>query len=122
MEVLANTIKLMAKTGLFFANVDGEYADSEREYIENFVSGIEKVGAIEDELKAEIQDSLKHTYTLDQVVADTKAVIADFNDDEKQNILVSLNGFVDKVINADGKVQDAESKAYAEWKSALGIN
>ena len=32
MQKLVNTIKLMAKTGLFFAHADGEYSDKEKCY------------------------------------------------------------------------------------------
>ena len=40
MDKLIAVIKLVAKTGLFFANVDGEYDAKEREFIENFIANI----------------------------------------------------------------------------------
>ena len=37
MEKLENVVRLMAKTGLFFANCDGQYAQPEKDFIEGFI-------------------------------------------------------------------------------------
>lgn len=121
MDKLIAVIKLVAKTGLFFANVDGEYDTKEREFIENFIANIEEVGSIEDELKYDVKDTLNHTYTLDDIVSDTKALIDGFNDEESDAILKTLNAFVTNVIKADGKVVDEEATTYNEWRAQLGI-
>jgi hypothetical protein len=121
MDKLIAVIKLVAKTGLFFANVDGEYDTKEREFIENFIANIEEVGSIEDELKDDVKDTLNHTYTLDDIVSDTKALIDGFNDEESDAILKTLNAFVTNVIKADGKVVDEEATTYNEWRAQLGI-
>lgn len=121
MDKLIAVIKLVAKTGLFFANVDGKYDAKEREFIENFIANIEEVGSIEDELKYDVKDTLNHTYTLDDIVSDTKALIDGFNDEESDAILKTLNAFVTNVIKADGKVVDEEATTYNEWRAQLGI-
>ena len=41
MEKLANVVRLMAKTGLFFANCDGQYAQPEKDFIHGFIAQIE---------------------------------------------------------------------------------
>ena len=62
----------MAKTGLFFASADGDYSDKEKNFIEGFISGIENIGDIDDELKAKVNDATSHTYTLDEIVSFSK--------------------------------------------------
>ena len=59
MNKIVSVIKLMAQTGLFFANVDGQYDSKEKEFIENFVASIEQVGDLEPELKADVTGSLR---------------------------------------------------------------
>ena len=111
----------MAKTGLFFANCDGVYTDREKDFVEGFVGGIEMVGSIDDELKNDVLDSVNHTYTLDEIVDETKKLVENFNDDERKAILATINGFINKVMRADSKTNSAEQTAYKEWKERVGF-
>jgi len=121
MERIINTIKLMAKTGLFFAHCDGEYTDRERQFVEGFVSGIEQIGSIDESVKQEVLDSVNHTYTLEEVLAETKELVAKFNDDERKAILATLDGFIKKVMRVDNEIETAEKKAYVAWKIGVGL-
>ena len=76
MERIIDTIKLMAKTGLFFAHCDGDYTDRERDFVEGFLAGIEQIGSVDDEVKNAVLDSVNHTYTLDEVLEETKQLVA----------------------------------------------
>ena len=117
MEKIIDTIKLMAKTGLFFANSDGNFAERERDFLENFVGGIESVGDISDELKAEVKDTLNHSYDLDGIVKETLQLVEGFNDDERKAILVTTS----KVILSDTRVESKERENYELWKKAVGL-
>ncbi len=119
MEKLVNTIKLMAKTGLFFANADGNYAESEKQFIKDFVLGIEKIGDLEPGLKAQVLDTVNHSYTLDEIIDETKALLDGFNKTERDAIWKSLKAFANKVIDVDGKRCQAEQENYLKWKEAL---
>jgi hypothetical protein len=121
MQKLADTITLMAKTGLFFANADGQYTESEKKYITDFVMGIEQVGDLDEALKAQVLDTVNHSYTLDDIVAETKALLDGFNGDEQHAIKKSLSAFADEVIMADGNRCTAEQENYINWKSALAL-
>ena len=121
MEKIIDTIKLMAKTGLFFANSDGNFAERERDFLENFVGGIESVGDISDELKAEVKDTLNHSYDLDGIVKETLQLVEGFNDDERKAILVTTSLFIRKVILSDTRVESKERENYALWKKAVGL-
>ena len=121
MEKIIDTIKLMAKTGLFFANSDGNFAERERDFLENFLGGIESVGDISDELKAEVKDTLNHSYDLDGIVKETLQLVEGFNDDERKAILVTTSLFIRKVILSDTRVESKERENYELWKKAVGL-
>ena len=121
MEKIIDTIKLMAKTGLFFANSDGNFAERERDFLENFVGGIESVGDISDELKAEVKDTLNHSYDLDGIVKETLQLVEGFNDDERKAILITTSLFIRKVILSDTRVESKERENYELWKKAVGL-
>ena len=111
----------MAKTGLFFANCDGNYTQRERDFVEGFVSGIEQIGSIDDDLKNEVLDSINHAYSLDEIVEATNLLVKDFNDDERKAILATINGVINKVIRVDKNVNSAEQNAYKAWKEGVGL-
>ncbi|MBO4658095.1 MAG: hypothetical protein J5637_00575 [Prevotella sp.] len=121
MEKVIDTIKLMAKAGLFFAHCDGNFADRERDFLESFVENIETVGNISDELKAEVKDSLNHTYNLDDIVKETLQLVEGFNDDERKAILVTTSLFINKVIMADQQAGSKELENFDLWQKAVGL-
>lgn len=121
MQKLADTIKLMAKTGLFFANADGQYTESEKKYITDFIQGIEQVGDMDSALKEQVLDTVNHAYTLDDILAETKALLDGFNPDEQVAIKKSLHAFANQVILADGNRCTAEQESYINWKKALAL-
>ncbi len=122
MNKIADVVKLMAKTGLFFANVDGIYSRKEERYIKDFISGIEQIGTIDDDLRAEILQSLNRKYTLTEVVGETRSLLDGFSADERAAILDSIKGFINKVIRADGHVHPLEDENYKAWKRAFGVS
>lgn len=121
MDKIVNVIKLMAQTGLFFANVDGKYDSKEKEFIENFIASIEQVGELEPELKADVSDSLNHTYELPAIITATKGLVDGFNEDERAAILGSIESFIERLIAVDGEVHPAEEENFKQWKVAFGL-
>jgi hypothetical protein len=121
MEKIFDIIKLTAKTGLMFANCDGNYSDREKEFIDGFIAGIEQFGDVDEQLKADVLDTLNHQYELYPVIAETKAFLDGFNVLEKALILKSINDFAKKVIMADKDIKEAEKNNYEIWARELGI-
>lgn len=119
MQKLADTIKLMAKTGLFFANADGQYTDEEKKFITDFILGIEQIGEMEVGLKAQVMDTVNHSYMLEGIIEETNALLAGFTATEKDAIRKSLKAFVNNVIMADGTRCSAEQDNYLKWKDAI---
>ena len=121
MEKLIDTIKLTAKAGLFFASCDGDFSAKEVEFIEGYIESIEDVGEIPEELKEEVRDTLNHTYTIDEIIDETKRLVEGFNEDERKAILFVLRQFILKVIAADGRVKTREVECYDQWIAAVGL-
>ena len=121
MKKIVNVVKLMAKTGLFFANCDGNYDQRERDFIENFISSIEMVGDVDPALKQSLKDSLNQQYTFDQIVSDTKDLTDGFNEDERKVILITIDNFISNVVKLDGELCQKEKTNYESWQKAFGL-
>ena len=122
MEKLENVVRLMAKTGLFFANCDGQYAQQEKDFIEGFIAQIEQIGTIDETLKKEVAGAIDHQYTLEEIVQNTQEVLDGFNSDEQKAILMAIDGFAKKVIKADKRVAEAENANHLAWKKHFGLD
>lgn len=121
MEKLKNSILLTAKAGLFFASCDGDFSNKEKEFVEGYIQSIEEVGEIPQELKAQLRDTLNHTYTLEGIIDDTKALVEGFNEDERKAILFTLRQFIMKVIATDAHVKTKEVEYFDKWIEAVGL-
>ena len=115
---IADVIDLMAKTGLFFAKADGQYEGGEKKFIEKFLGRLAEHGDVSD-LQPKLEGYLNESFTIEQIVEETNALVSDFNKVEKAAILASLSSFIQKVIKSDGEQESAEVAAYAVWKNAV---
>lgn len=112
-------VHLMAKTGLFFAALDGVYAPSERAFIENYINRLASVGPV-DEVRQMLQNSLNLRFTLEEIVADTRQLLNYFpSPADKRAIVLAMYNFIQKVIMADGVEHEREKEALAQWANAL---
>ena len=108
---------LIAKTGVFFANCDGEYDKLEDKFISEFILAMIKDGIeIEDSLK-ELIDIKSEKYTIDDIINSTKEFFEVLSEDKKTIAIDILKDFIEKIINADGVVHPNEEKYFNQWKS-----
>ena len=108
---------LIAKTGVFFANCDGEYDKLEDKFISEFILAMIKDGIeIEDSLK-EVIDIKSEKYTIDDIINSTKEFFEVLSEDKKTIVIDILKDFIEKIINADGVVHSNEEKYFNQWKS-----
>lgn len=121
MEKLITTIKLMAKTGVFFAHCDGKYDQHEVDFLNGFLGGIDHIGDIDETLRQEIKDSLNHTYTLEDIIEETQQLLEGFNEDEQKAIITSIYLFIRKVLVSDKNLESVEKKNFRLWKDTFGI-
>ncbi len=119
MDKIVAIVRLMAKTGLFFANADGKYADSENRFLDKFIANIEGVGDLEDDLREDIKKSFHHKYTLEEVIDDTHKLLDGFSDKEQKAIVKSMEDFISQVIHADDKLHPLEKENFKAWKEAF---
>ena len=103
---------------MFFASVDGVYSTRENKFIADFIGKLAEFGPT-DEIDAYLNGLLQKAYTLDEVVAETKDLVTEFNPTEKTVILYMLKNFAQNVIKADGLSHPNEEKALKDWEEAL---
>ena len=108
---------LVARTGVFFANCDGEYDKLEDKFISEFILQMIKDGIeVEDSLK-ELIDIKSEKCTIDDVINSTKELLNQVDGEERTQIVDMLKDFIEKVINADGVVHPNEEKYVEQWKA-----
>ena len=118
-QAIERMVRLVAKTGLFFSCVDGEYADSERQFLRNYLEQLAKVGPV-DEVKDMIEHAMDQPITFDEVVAETRELIAMFDSSfDKEMIEMSMFNFIDQIIKADGVEHPAEREYFIAWANAI---
>ena len=116
---IEQTIKLVAKTGLFFASLDGDYSQAERNFIENYKNRLAQVGPVSD--VRQVFDTIwTHPVTLQEVIDDTRALLAMLpTPGDRQAVVASLANYIQSVIWADGMEHPAERDAMIAWMNAL---
>lgn len=117
MNAIEKSAILYAKTGVFYANCDGEYDERERDFITRFVDELEKQESISGATKAAIGNVLNTPQSFADVIKDTRDLLQEFNEAEQKAILYQFNEFIKRVIDADGKLHPNEEKYFEEWKN-----
>ncbi len=117
-NIIEQTIKLVARTGLFFAKADGHYSEREHAFIDAFVAQLALEGS-PDEARALVADVEHEAITLHQLVADTRALLGTLPPDQADTVLLMLYAFATDVVNADGTHSPAERQALTQWRQAL---
>ena len=87
-------VKLAAKTGLYFACVDGDYDKSEQEFIARYLDRLAEVGDVSD-----VRYMIEHATDVP--------------------VTWALYRFIDKVIHVDGVVREPEREAFETWINSL---
>ena len=122
MDVKSKMAVLVAKTGIFFANCDGEYDEREREFITRYVQELKQEDGASEELTRAIEETLMRRCTYEEIVVETQRVLSSFNEAERKAILEKLKEFIDKVICADDYLHPNEVTLFERWKNDLNVN
>lgn len=119
-QAIAKAVKVVAKTGLYFSCIDGNYADSERQFIENYINELSQYGGVDDEIKPLLDNPMDKHYTLDEVVADTRDLLESIDSPaDRRAIAITLADFIGQVVMADGVERPAEREAFLKWADAV---
>ncbi|MEE0917546.1 MAG: hypothetical protein UIQ67_04485 [Bacteroidales bacterium] len=108
---------LAAKTGLFFANCDGEFDNKESKFISDYILEIMHAGIdIEDTMEDLIK--LKgEKHTIEELIDYTKNFLKTLDEDDKCITLSEMKKFIENLINIDGVVHPNEEKYFEQWKA-----
>ncbi len=113
--IIKQFIALLAKIGIYYANVDGISDESEKTSIRNFLKNM--ANEYKEEYNEEDLMSLMNSpITFKDIVSEYSGFIKSFNKEEKILILASTDSFIEEVIKADGKIQPSELEQFVEWK------
>ena len=119
LQTIEQTIRLVAKTGLFFASLDGDYSQGERNFIDNYKNRLAQVGPVSD-VQQTFDTIWDHPITLQEVINDTRTLLDQLpTPGDKQAVVATLAHYIQQVIWADGNEHPAERDAAIAWLNAL---
>ena len=108
-------ILLLAKTGLFFANCDGEYHNSEKRFITDYIQAMKDKSVLSDHVERLLLETASHEYTFDETLSGTDKLIEGFNRFEQQVLVKRIRDFIQKVIEADNCIDKSEERYLEQW-------
>ncbi|MBO7609573.1 MAG: TerB family tellurite resistance protein [Muribaculaceae bacterium] len=114
-QAIERVVRLAAKTGLYFASVDGDYSNAERIFIENYKNQLAQVGPISD-VQGIFNQIFNKPVSLSEVINETHDLLDLMpTPADKQAVVVSLGYYIQRIIMADGMEHPAEREAYNTW-------
>ena len=114
-------MKLAAAIGLYFAKVDNDYDEKEKEFIVNYIGKLKENISLTADEEAELKATDEHHYTLDEIIAGTNDLLDEYVATERYPLLNTLSVMINQVINADGVVKKEEAESFAKWKEVFGV-
>ena len=118
-NALELVIKLVAKTGLFFAKVDGNYSERERAFINAYIEQLMAQGGTQEEVREIIGDVENRNISFDEVMTDTRQLLKALSPAEANLVKMALYAFINDIVKADGDDCPAEKEAFVKWNKAL---
>ena len=110
---------LLAKTGVFFANSDGNFSSHEKDYISNFLQQLKKFNAISNPVEKQIEKICDDKISFDNLINDTKSLIVKIEPEEKDTFIQQLDMFIQGIIEIDGTTRPKEMEYYKKWQSII---
>ncbi len=114
-------VKLAAEIGLFFAKVDSDYDEKEKNFIIDYIETLKQSNPLSEEEEEEVKKLYSHHLTLEEIIADTNDLLDNFVEEERFPLLNTLSVLINQVINADGVVTKEEAESFALWKKEFNV-
>ena len=118
-NTLELVIKLVAKTGLFFAKVDGNYSEREKSFLQAYIDQLVSTGGTEQEVREMIGDFDQQVITLEEVVADTREILHRLPAAQARIVKLMLYSYISDIIEIDGEQCSDEKTAFHAWEEAI---
>lgn len=112
---------LVAKTGVFFANCDGEYDKKEKEFIAKFILNMIHKGIDIDESLNELIDVKHSNISIEEVVLETKEFLNSIDREEQILTISMMKEFIERLINIDGVKHEKEVEYFNKWKQEISL-
>ncbi len=129
MEDSIKAIQIVVKTGWLFANCDGIYDDSEKQYINESINVLLASSEIVEESKYEpnykdkVKDSLYELIdtkqSFDSVVTETNALLNSLSEEDHKKVRSTLLQFIKSLIEKDGNIATVEKDLLKKWESMV---
>ncbi len=126
MEDSIKSIQLVVKTGWLFANCDGVYDDSEKEFINIVIDEAlnnpvllaesKENPVFFDELKASLYKLVDTEQSFECVVAETNSLLNSLNAEDHKMSRGMLYQFIESLIGKDGNVSKEETELLKKWE------
>lgn len=113
--------QLVAKMGVFFGSVDGDYSDKEKAFVNLFVGMLKAQFNINESDEKILTSATEQSYKLQDIIEETQNAVKDMSADEKSKTFASLENFINIIIGVDGEICEEEKAAFAEWKKAFNL-
>lgn len=114
-------IKLAAKIGLYFAKVDNDYDEREKQFIIDYIKNLKQDLSLSEGEEVEINQLPEKHFSLEEIIVDTKNLLDEYVEEERFPLLNTLSVMINQVINADGVVTKEEVQNFAIWKKEFDI-
>lgn len=114
-------IKLAAKIGLYFAKVDNDYDEREKQFIIDYIKNLKQDLSLSEGEEVEINQLPEKHFSLEEIIVDTKNLLDEYVEEERFPLLNTLSVMINQVINADGVVTKEEAQSFAIWKKEFDI-
>lgn len=121
MENNIKFVELLAKTGVFFGAADGNYDDKERAFVNLFIGFLKVQAHVDGNVEEVVRKATEKSYTIDEIISETKNALAKESADEKAKTLASMANFINTIICIDGVEDSDEKKFFDQWKKELGV-
>jgi hypothetical protein len=121
MDKIITSVRLMTKTGRFFANCDGNYDIKERQLIYGFAKSVNILSDLNKIQQDSVEDAANQDCTLDELIQETEELLSQYNAEERQRLLEVYNQYVRMTIEIDNRITREEVSSYKEWCQRLGI-
>lgn len=121
MDKIITSVRLMTKTGRFFANCDGNYDIKERQLINGFAKSVNILSDLNKIQQDSVEDAANQDCTLDELIQETEELLSQYNAEERQRLLEVYNQYVRMTIEIDNRITREEVSSYKEWCQRLGI-
>lgn len=118
-QAIEKVVRLAAKTGLYFASVDGNYSNAEKMFIENYKNRLAQVGPVSD-VQGMFNQIFEKPVSLSEVINETRDLLRLMpTPADRQAVVVTLANYIQRIIMADGVEHPAEREALNTWLKSL---